>query len=282
MISPELALDHSGIPLRPDTLVPGVVRPGHPGLHRPVHSSATAPYRRGRSEADSRRGCSSASGSHASCTIPSCRAVQGLMLRFQAAMERIPESEPARQLMSTALKRADAVLTEGRDRVSELRHSARAYDDLPAALLDKGTDLVHTSGIAFFPDSRRCCLLPAHVDRGKRSNASLARPSAMHSAIPVPTESMCRSNTRRIHCLCGCPTMGAGFDVAARNDGIHRQHRGLLRMRERAGRIRAQFEVTSRPGQGTAIKLRVRGTIAFEAPANAVERRLWLLLGVRP
>src|SRR5690606_34436613 len=47
--------------------------------------------------------------------------VQGLMLRFQFATERIPDGEPARVLMEDALDRADRVLADGRDKVSELR-----------------------------------------------------------------------------------------------------------------------------------------------------------------
>jgi hypothetical protein len=52
-----------------------------------------------------------------------------------------------------------------------------------------------------------------------------------------------------------------------------------LGMRERARKIRAQLEITSRPGQGTAVKLHVRGSIAFGQSASLGRRWLWLLLG---
>jgi signal transduction histidine kinase len=72
---------------------------------------------------------------------------------------------------------------------------------------------------------------------------------------------------------------GAGFEVAAWNDHVQAEHWGLMGMRERARTIRAQLEVTSRPGQGTAVKLHVRGSIAFERSATTQRRWLWLLLG---
>jgi signal transduction histidine kinase len=45
--------------------------------------------------------------------------IQGLILRFQAAAERIPHREPAREMMERALERADQVLEESRDRAND-------------------------------------------------------------------------------------------------------------------------------------------------------------------
>src|SRR3984893_3710087 len=46
---------------------------------------------------------------------------QGLVLRFQAILNRIPEDDPLRASVVNALLRADEVLIEGRDRVREIR-----------------------------------------------------------------------------------------------------------------------------------------------------------------
>jgi signal transduction histidine kinase len=51
--------------------------------------------------------------------------IQGLILRFQAAAERIPQREPAREMMERALERADQVLEENRDRANDV-HDAVA------------------------------------------------------------------------------------------------------------------------------------------------------------
>jgi signal transduction histidine kinase len=204
--------------------------------------------------------------------------VQGLMLRFQAAMEKIPQSEPARELMSNALKRADDVLTEGRDRVSELRNSARGYDDLPRALQDKGTELVHIFGTAFCltVEGTPCPLRPLIAEEVERIGGEALNNAFRHShakRIDVQIQYAPESLSLRVS------DDGAGFEVAAWNDSVQAVHWGLKGMRERARKIRAQLEVTSRPGQGTAVKLHVRGSIAFDRSASGRRRWLWLLLG---
>jgi signal transduction histidine kinase len=46
--------------------------------------------------------------------------MQGLILQFQTASDCIPANEPARNMMETALERADTVLAEFRDRAKAL------------------------------------------------------------------------------------------------------------------------------------------------------------------
>jgi len=62
------------------------------------------------------------------------QSVQGLILRFQAVLARIPEGgERPLRMMEQALERADQVLAEGRDQVYDLRKSTQASSDLPNA-----------------------------------------------------------------------------------------------------------------------------------------------------
>ncbi len=49
--------------------------------------------------------------------------LQGLILRFQAVCERIPQREPARELMERALERADRMLLDSRDRATDGRET---------------------------------------------------------------------------------------------------------------------------------------------------------------
>src|ERR1700734_3642017 len=74
--------------------------------------------------------------------------IQGLILRFQAVPERIPSSEPARQMIEKALDRADEVLVQGRDRVKNLRLTAQKKT-LREALTDVIKDLAVSKGIEF-------------------------------------------------------------------------------------------------------------------------------------
>jgi signal transduction histidine kinase/ligand-binding sensor domain-containing protein len=205
------------------------------------------------------------------------QSVQGLMLRFQAAMEKIPESEPARQLMSNALSRADRVLIEGRDRVSELRAGHR-NEDLPLALQGKGAELAQVFGASFSltVEGAPCPLRPPVAEEVERIAGEALTNAFRHaraSQISVQIQYAPDSFSMRIS------DDGAGFEVVAWNDGGQRRHWGLLGMRERARKIRAQLEIASRPGQGTTVKLQVRGGIAFGQSASVRRRWLWLLLG---
>jgi signal transduction histidine kinase len=56
---------------------------------------------------------------------------------------------------------------------------------------------------------------------------------------------------------------GRGYDVDALKDTVTQGHFGLAGLRERAHRIRAQLEVSSRLGAGSTVELRVPASIAY-------------------
>lgn len=56
------------------------------------------------------------------------QAIQGLVLRFQSALNLLPQDSPARPLIEQALDRSDDVLLEGRERVQQLREDATPKD----------------------------------------------------------------------------------------------------------------------------------------------------------
>lgn len=205
------------------------------------------------------------------------QSVQGLMLRFQSVMEKIPASEPARQLMANALTRADDVLIEGRDRVSGLR-TGYQNEDLPQALQAKGAELAQIFGASFSLTVEGApCLLRAEIAEEVERIAGEALTNAFRHArasqINVQIQYAPDSVSVRIS------DNGAGFDVLAWNEGAQRGHWGLVGMRERARKIRAHLEITSTRGQGTAVKLHVRGPIAFSRSTGLGRRWLLLLLG---
>src|ERR1700736_48651 len=75
--------------------------------------------------------------------------IQGLILRFQAAAVRIPNSEPARQLMDSALDSPAEVMAEGRDRVRHLRVSVGPTKDLAKAFTQAGQELSRGTNVGF-------------------------------------------------------------------------------------------------------------------------------------
>ncbi len=74
---------------------------------------------------------------------------QGLMLRFQAVMEQIPDNLPVRGKMESVLERADEVLLEGRERVSKLRAEGTQAEDLSRAIASCGEDLAQNDAARF-------------------------------------------------------------------------------------------------------------------------------------
>ena len=75
--------------------------------------------------------------------------VQGLVLRFQAISQTIPEEDPARSKMNEALYRADMVLSEGRDRVLDLRSPNASNISLLGALSRVGREIEQYSNCKF-------------------------------------------------------------------------------------------------------------------------------------
>jgi len=65
---------------------------------------------------------------------------------------------------------------------------------------------------------------------------------------------------------------GRGFDVSAIEATADQRHFGLQGLYERARRIHAQVQVSSRIGSGSAVELRVPGSMAYVA---ARSRRFW-------
>jgi len=66
------------------------------------------------------------------------QSVQGLVLRFQSVANRLPPGEPARAQLESALKSADDVIIDGRNRVRGLRGSGKSGD--PSAILQELVD----------------------------------------------------------------------------------------------------------------------------------------------
>lgn len=182
--------------------------------------------------------------------------VQGLMLRFQSAAERIPEGERARELMEEALDRADRVLTEGRDKVAELRASVSL--DLPEALALSGNELARDYGVAFqaLVEGSRRELNPLVQEEAFLIGAEALANAFRHARatrISVTTVFGRRQMELRIR------DDGSGFDVS----GVRHGHWGLQGLQERAARIRAKLVVASEPGVGTTVELRLPAKWAY-------------------
>jgi signal transduction histidine kinase/ligand-binding sensor domain-containing protein len=199
--------------------------------------------------------------------------VQGLVLRFQAVAERIPASEPARQMIEKALDRADEVLVQGRDRVKNLRLTAQK-ETLPEAFTDAIKDLAVSRGVEF----------SVVVEGDPRKLNPLVRDEAYWIGHEAVVNALHHAGAKRIeveiaydpsHLRLRFRDDGSGIDPKIIEAGGKPGHWGMRGMRERAAKIGAHLETWSRPGAGTELELRILGSVAYSARGNgSLWRRL--------
>jgi len=188
--------------------------------------------------------------------------MQGLLLRFQSATERIPQQEPARALMEKALDRADEVIAEGRNKVTELRLSAdRRTQYLEQALEQYCADLEQIYGVAWrvYVEGVPRELHPVvgeEVEQIGKEALTNAFKHARATSIEV------RVTYSASGLLLQVIDDGGGFD--SRNPQVAPGHWGLQGMKERAARIRrGRLSISSRVGLGTTVELQIATRLAF-------------------
>jgi signal transduction histidine kinase len=201
---------------------------------------------------------------------------QGLTLHFQAAMKQIPEQEPARQTMDRALRFADQVLLEGRERVRDLRTDQATGNELSDLLASYGGELSQDRKIGFkmsvigSPLSLHA-VVQDDLYRIVREALSNAFQHSQASNIEVEvTYDPARVSVR-------VRDNGCGIDAKTLNGG-RQGHWGLSGMRERARKISAQFSIWSNLGAGTEVDLSVPAKVAYVRTGNK-SRWKWIKRG---
>jgi ligand-binding sensor domain-containing protein/signal transduction histidine kinase len=200
--------------------------------------------------------------------------IQGLILRFQAAAVRIPNSEPARQLMDSALDRADEVMAEGRDRVRHLRVSVGPTKDLAEAFTEAGQELSRGTNVEFAVvvegDVRP--LHPLVLDEAYWIGHEALVNAFQHAeGTRIEVEIAYDQNQWRIRVR----DNGRGIDPQVLESGGKPDHWGMSGMRERATKIGGQMQIWSRPEAGTEVELSVPASKAYRPNRS---RSAWTLL----
>jgi signal transduction histidine kinase/ligand-binding sensor domain-containing protein len=206
------------------------------------------------------------------------QAVQGLVLRFQSAMERIPPTEPARGLMEQALDRADDVIVEGRDRVTMLRALAHDEASLEDAIRRTGADRARDTATSFrlTVEGARRALDPLAGEEILRLIQEAIANAFTHARASRVDVSMTYG---RRYLTLSVVDDGAGFDVETLAAHRPAGHWGLQGMHERAAGLGARLMLSSRPGMGTALELVVPAAMAFR-PRSRLWRRWRRLAGM--
>jgi signal transduction histidine kinase len=188
--------------------------------------------------------------------------VGGLILRFQTATERIPRSDPTRQMLEEALRQSDQVLEEGRERVLGLGLGSAEPSQLPQAFAAVGLELrqEHPADFRVVVNGDPRELHPSVRDEAYRIGREAIANSFQHAkAKRCEMEISYDPSGLRI----GFRDDGCGVDATTLEEGGQSGHWGLPGMHERARKIGAHLEIWSRSGLGTEVELRVPASIAY-------------------
>jgi signal transduction histidine kinase len=205
------------------------------------------------------------------------QSTQALVLRLHAAAAEFAPDSPVRERLEETVKRAEAVMEEGRDRVLDLRLPSESLADLPQALAAAGAELtkLHPAKFQTTVEGVRRELDPRVGDSlyniGREALVNAFR-HARASAIEVQVVYLDDALSLRI-----CDD-GVGIAPETLAAGYRPGHWGLKGLNERARDIGAGLQVWSRPDAGTEIEVKIDAAIAYLEPTRSTVvwlRRMW-------
>jgi signal transduction histidine kinase/ligand-binding sensor domain-containing protein len=185
--------------------------------------------------------------------------IQGLMLRFHVAAQKVPAGDGTRDQLNNALSTADTILLEARDRVGSLRSTESAQPELSDAFEKIASDLNYEHKVKFSVKVEGTVSpLPAQVREELYFIGREALTNAFRHA--AADEIVVSIIYKQSSVTLSIKDNGCGFDPKAAGVQGQAGHWGLLGMHERAHRLGAQLECRSYSGAGTEIVVRVRLT----------------------
>jgi signal transduction histidine kinase len=179
---------------------------------------------------------------------------QGLMLRFQAVNDILPEGKAKDQLEQT-LQRGDQAIAEGRNAVYDLRSSTLATSNLVEAVQSLGPEVAKSDSPPFrlVVEGDPKDLHPIIRDEIYHIAREALRNAFIHAqARNIETEIIYGERDLRLRIR----DDGKGIPAEVLKEGRH-GHFGLRGMRERAQQIGGKLDIWSQQGAGTEIELRV-------------------------
>ncbi|GAA0747921.1 histidine kinase [Ideonella azotifigens] len=193
------------------------------------------------------------------------QSMQGVILGFQAVATALPAQDNTRGSIESQLDHADQMLGEARDRVRDLRSTDADAVGLREAFESAAAQLAGTAQVEIVEAGRARALRPLTRDRIYLIGREALLNAVIHgkgSDIRVDLQFESRRFTLRVH------DNGPGMAPEVLAAGARPGHYGLLGMRERAAQIGGSLTITSRPGGGTEVELRVPAAQAFEGTAS--------------
>ncbi|MFC7286875.1 two-component regulator propeller domain-containing protein [Herminiimonas glaciei] len=187
--------------------------------------------------------------------------VYGLILRFQAVAQSIPNDHAARIGLEKALDRADEVLNEGRDRVRDLRNDV-VTGDLHDCIQALGVSLAYDGSAQFNLIIRGT---PSPLKESVKDEIYRIAHEAINNAFRHARAQ--RVNVRIEYSFfffrMNISDDGIGMNQAYINIKGRPDHWGLRGMYERARKINAVLTINSSVDTGTSIRLRLTARSAY-------------------
>ncbi|WP_285711265.1 sensor histidine kinase [Erythrobacter oryzae] len=186
--------------------------------------------------------------------------VQGLILRFQAVADRLGDDPEVQAIVQPALERAEEVLVEGRERVTELR--SRRRRDFPE-------ELARLAANPIFPQARIAPLAitgtPRAIASGLIDDLLAVLGEALGNAAAHSQASRIEIGLRfgRWSFVAQVRDNGIGMAEGVIAEGASPGHFGLVGMKERIEALGGRFAIESASGFGTVVELRISARIAY-------------------
>lgn len=181
--------------------------------------------------------------------------VEALALRLDTVVRAMPNGDRARTRLEQVLEEADQAISEGRDRLQELRMSDNVtldcvIDDALRRLQDDHPGVA----AGFEVDGSAVRLAPALAEEVAEIAREAMRNAFRHAGA---TRIDVRLTYGRRRLALEVADDGGGIPEAVLQAGRRDGHWGLVGMRERAAQIGGQLTVASVAGRGTTVRLTV-------------------------
>jgi signal transduction histidine kinase len=189
----------------------------------------------------------------------------GVTMEMQALAARLPATSTEREALEEIIRDAGACMREARRSVAGLRSAASpetgVASGLAAAIGQAARQITETRDVRLKLDLPAAPVtgLAADVEYNLLRIAAEAVANAARHAGAGTIEVALAPSGNRLEL--SVKDDGVGFSVDGNGGG---EHYGLVGMRERAAQIGAEFELTSEPGRGTTVRVR----LALSGPAR--------------
>lgn len=193
--------------------------------------------------------------------------VQGLLLSFHVAAQKVPIQDDSRAMLEKALASADRIILEGRNRVNRLRSEHITDGELVEHIQRVGADLSLGNNVAFRVQRIGIsAALQPHVAEEIYCVMREALTNAFRHSEASSIEILLDYQRRRFNSY--CKDNGCGFEQERRREAPRTGHWGLRGMLERAEKLGGTFQCQT-SSQGTIVSVSL--------PTNRVyEKRHWL------